>query len=175
MSLPVRTAITAALAALVLGACASYPSHRADSGYPQSYQDRNYQSDARYQDSYQRDGRYANRCNTCGTVEDINSVWSHGSSSAGGGGIVLGALIGGVVGSNVGSGSGRRAATAAGAVTGALIGNQMEHDRRGQQEYFQIQVRLDDGRWAEVTQRDHYGLRPGDRIVIRNNQVNPWR
>src|SRR5690606_7584984 len=90
-----------------------------------------------------------------------------------GGGAVLGAIIGGVLGSTVGSGDGRKAATVAGAVAGGFAGNAIERESGGGygREAWLVTVRLDDGRWAEVTQSDHANLRRGDRVEIRNDRV----
>jgi outer membrane lipoprotein SlyB len=86
---------------------------------------------------------------------------------------VLGAIIGGVLGSTIGKGDGRTAATVAGAVAGGFAGNAIERDSndRGDREAWQFQVRLDDGRWATVTQWDNNDLRPGDRVMIRDNRL----
>lgn len=142
-----------ALAALLLAACMpTQPRQGSTQAYPQPY---------------------ASRCENCGTVERIDTVWGRDTSL--GGGTILGAVIGGLAGSQVGSGSGRKAAVAAGAVAGGVVGHRVEQNRRGEQSYYQFQVRLDDGRWAEVTQLDNPGLRIGDRVTIRNDRVGPLR
>jgi outer membrane lipoprotein SlyB len=133
---------------VLLAACASQPRH----------------GDVRYSGA---------RCDTCGTVQSIEWVWVR--DRPGGGGAVLGAIIGGVVGSNIGSGSGRRAATVGGAAAGAVIGHEVERSRTGERRGYLFEVRLDDGRWAEVTQLENPGLRVGDRVIIRNQQVHPLR
>ncbi|HRQ66253.1 MAG TPA: glycine zipper 2TM domain-containing protein [Xanthomonadaceae bacterium] len=153
-----------ALAMLFVVACASNHPRYGDSRY----------GDSRYQDTRQTGYGYGSRCNYCGTIQNIHTVWERDRAS--GGGAVLGAIIGGVVGSNVGSGSGRQAATIGGAVAGGVIGHQIEQEQnRGDRQVYLIEVSMDDGRWAEVTQRDVRGLRPGDRVVIRNQQVHVWR
>lgn len=135
------------LGALMLASCAAQP---------------------RYHDH--DDHRYTQRrCNSCGTIEDIDQVWI--AERASGGGAVLGAIIGGVVGNQIGKGRGRDAATVAGAVAGGVIGHRVERNRRGEQRAYRFEVSLDDGRWAEVTQLDHHGLREGDRVMIRRKQV----
>jgi outer membrane lipoprotein SlyB len=124
-------------------------------------------SQPRYGDSRYHAG---SRCNTCGTVQAIEMVWVRDRAT--GGGAVLGAIIGGVVGSNIGSGSGRRAATVGGAAAGAVIGHEAEGRSRGERRGYLFEVRLDDGRWAEVTQLENPGLRVGDRVIVRNQQVH---
>ncbi len=136
------------LVALLMTACASQPRY----------------GDSRYSGS---------RCNTCGTIQAMEMVWVR--ERAGGGGAVLGAIIGGVIGSNVGSGSGRRAATVGGAVAGAAIGHEAERRRTDERRGYLFEVRLDDGRWAEVTQLENPGLRVGDRVIISNQRVQPLR
>lgn len=157
------------LGVLLLAACIAQP--RQHDRYDDRYADR-------YEDSYEdrthdryRDRYASRRCETCGTVERIEEVWV--SQRAGGGGVVLGAIIGAAIGNQIGSGSGRDAATVAGAVAGGAIGHQVESGRRGERRGYRFEVRMDDGRWAEVTQLQHHGLRPGDAVVIRRDQVVP--
>lgn len=133
------------------------------------YDNRGYY-DRGYERSYERD-RYVDdrRCRNCGEVVDIDRVYLRQGSS--GAGAVIGAIIGGVLGSTVGKGDGRRAATVAGAVAGGFAGNAVERDANGRDAAWRFNVRLDDGRWAEVTQRDNPGVRRGDRVAIRNDRV----
>lgn len=161
-----KTALLA-LVAMLIGACASTSPRYSDRGY--GYNDSRYQTagDPRYHDS-----RYS-RCDTCGTVERIQSSWERDRAS--GGGAVLGAIIGGVVGSNIGSGSGRDAATVGGAVAGGIAGHQIEGRRQGDRQIYVFDVRLDDGRWAQVGQRDNRGIREGDRVMIRNQELYALR
>ena len=84
---------------------------------------------------------------------------------------MLGAIIGGVVGNQFGSGHGREAATVAGVVAGGVIGHQIESGRRDERRAYRFEVSMDDGRWAEVTQMEHHGLRVGDYVMIRRQQV----
>ena len=135
---------------LVLAGCVTTPHY--------GYGDRGYERD-RY------DSRYDQRvCHNCGEVTEIDRVRLRERTS--GGGAVLGAIIGGVLGNTVGSGDGRKAATVAGAVAGGFAGNAIERnsgDNYGR-EAWRITVRLEDGRWAEVTQGDPGDLRRGDRV-----------
>lgn len=137
-----------------------------------------------YYDSrpYDNGSSYRNRCETCGTVERVERVQvreRYNESQSLGGGAVLGAIIGGVVGSNIGHGDGRKVATVAGAVAGGVIGHEVQksnsNDRRYRQDDYvngyTIDVNLDDGRWAQVTQLDNPRLRAGNRVIIRNDQV----
>jgi outer membrane lipoprotein SlyB len=152
------TAVTAAFAIAAAGCVATTP--RAHYGYG-------------YDDGYGGYSRTARRCQTCGVVEDMDRVYVRDNATSGGG-AVLGAIIGGVLGSTIGKGDGRTAATVGGAVAGGFAGNAIEREGnrgRGGDEAWQFHVRLDDGRWATVTQWDDYGLRPGDRVMIRNDRL----
>lgn len=124
-----------------------------------------------YDDSYyQRRAQYD--CSRCGVIDDVGRVYVRENSTSGGG-AVLGAIIGGVLGSTIGKGDGRTAATVAGAVAGGFAGNAVERNGsdRGDREAWQFHVRLDNGRWATVTQWDNDDLRPGDRVIIRDNRL----
>jgi len=125
----------------------------------------------RYDDDYyQRRAQYD--CSRCGVIKEVGQVYVRENGTSGGG-AVLGAIIGGVLGSTIGKGDGRTAATVAGAVAGGFAGNAIERNSndRGDREAWQFQVRLDDGRWATVTQWDNNDLRPGDRVMIRDNHL----
>lgn len=118
---------------------------------------------------------YAGRsqtCATCGVIEDVARVYVNDNSTTGGG-AVLGAIIGGVLGSTVGGGRGRTAATVGGAVAGGFAGNAIERSSGSGsgRPAWQFHVRLDDGRYATVTQWDSGNLRPGDRVMIRDNHL----
>lgn len=126
-----------------------------------------------YRDSGEQSGpRY---CHTCGTVRDIEQVEIRQRNS--GGGAILGAIIGGLIGNQFGHGSGRAAATAAGVVAGSAIGNAAEEDnaRLASGYAWRFHVELDDGRWAQVTQYDNPGFRPGDRVAIRGQHLEYLR
>ncbi len=152
----------AALTVVLLAACGTQPRYQNSSAYGDSYR-------------YDTTSSYRNRCDTCGTVERIERVQLRDQSSQGiGGGAVLGAIIGGVVGSNIGSGDGRTVATAAGAVAGGVIGHQVQNsngNRRYRRDGYMVEVSLDDGRWAQVTQLENPRLRVGNRVMIRDHQV----
>ncbi len=124
----------------------------------------------RYNDGYSQRGYDCG--GRCGVVEEVDRVYVRDNGTSGGG-AVLGAIIGGVLGNTIGHGDGRRAATVAGAVAGGFAGNAVERNSndRGGRQAWQFQVRLDDGRWATVTQWDNDDLRPGDRVMIRNDRL----
>lgn len=125
----------------------------------------------RYYDDayYQRRAQYD--CSRCGVIRDVGQVYVR-DNATGGGGAVLGAIIGGVLGSTIGKGDGRTAATVGGAVAGGFAGNAIERNSNGGgRPAWEFTVRLDDGRWARVTQWDNGGLRPGDRVMIRDNRL----
>lgn len=140
-----------ALTAVLLAACGSQP--------------RNSTYDARQYD-----------CGTCGTVQRIEQVRlaDRQESQSIGMGAVIGAVIGGVAGNQIGSGNTRTAATVAGAAVGGVIGHQVQNSNnndRYQQDGYRVDVNLDDGRWAQVTQLENPGLRVGSRVIIRDEQV----
>lgn len=156
-----------AVAAGVVGCAAPQP--RAD-----YYRDRGY--DSRYDDRGYEDRRYSSNCRQCGSVSDVERVYVDRGGGTSGGGAVLGAIIGGVLGNTVGRGDGRKAATVAGAVAGGFAGNAVErNNNREGGDGWRIHVDLDDGRSAVVTQYRNPGLRRGDRVVIRNQQVELMR
>lgn len=108
------------------------------------------------------------RCQSCGVVEKIDRVYGERESS--GGGAVLGGIIGGVLGNQVGSGSGRAAATAAGAIAGGIAGNNIERNNKSAP-WYELYLRMDDGRRIVVTQRDLNGIREGAYIRISNGRA----
>lgn len=127
---------------------------------------------ARYDDDYyQRRARF-DCAHKCGVIREVDRVYVRDNATTGGG-AVLGAIIGGVLGNTLGHGRGRTATTVAGAVAGGFAGNAIERNQNdgGGREAWQFGVALDDGRWATVTQWDSEGLRPGDRVMIRDNRL----
>lgn len=127
---------------------------------------------ARYDDDYyQRRAQY-DCSHRCGVIREVERVYVNDNSTTGGG-AVIGAIIGGVLGSTLGHGRGRTATTVAGAVAGGFAGNAVERNNNngGGREAWQFRVRMDDGRWATVTQWDNGDLRPGDRVMIRDDRL----
>ncbi|MDX1571938.1 MAG: glycine zipper 2TM domain-containing protein [Xanthomonadales bacterium] len=110
-------------------------------------------------------------CYDCGSVQDVRRVSL--SDDGIGLGAVVGAVIGAAAGSQVGSGTGQDIATAAGAVGGAAAGHEIEKRNREADIAYQFSVKLDDGRFATVTQREHYGLDVGDRVRLENDRILP--
>ena len=115
-------------------------------------------------------------CGTCGTVQRIEQVRlaDRQENQSIGMGAVLGAIVGGVAGSNIGHGDTRTVATVAGAAVGGVIGHAVQSNNnqdRYQQDGYRVNVNLDDGRWAQVTQLENPGLRVGSRVIIRDEQV----
>jgi len=144
-----KSALLVGTFAIALGGCAT------DSGYYSSADD-----------AGPRGYGQAQRCDSCGTVEDINRV-AYGDRRTSGGGAVVGALVGGAIGNQFGKGDGRKAATVAGAVIGGVAGNNIERNRNGD-EVFEISVRMDDGRYVTFEQYQLNGIREGSRVVIDN-------
>jgi len=111
------------------------------------------------------------RCETCGNIERIEKVRLRDQQMDIGAGAVLGAIIGGVAGGQINSGDHETAAIAAGAVAGGVIGHQVQKSGQKKTKGYQFDVRLDDGRSAQVTQVDKMNLRVGDRVIIRDHQL----
>lgn len=112
-------------------------------------------------------------CSNCGTVERIERVTGQGGQTTGGG-AVLGAIVGGALGNTVGKGDGRKAATVAGAVAGGLIGNEIERSQSGGSDtWFEVFVRMDDGRRIVTRQYGIAGIREGSRVEIRDGAAFP--
>jgi len=150
-------ALAAALAgSLVLGGCATGPYDNGGNNNNRVYQSSGYGS---------------SRCENCGVVQDVQQV-----SIEGGGhgtlGAVIGAVAGGVLGNQVGGGKGRQAATVAGAVAGGVVGHEVgKRSGGGQQLAWRVTLRLDNGQYATVTQKEDPGLRVGDYAQIRGDHV----
>ena len=86
-------------------------------------------------------------------------------------GAVIGAAAGGVLGSTIGKGDGRTAATVVGAVAGGVVGNQIGQNASSGSNAWRIVIRLDNGQYATVTQRDDPQVRNGDYVQIANGRV----
>jgi len=163
-------ALLIATFALLSGCVVSEPRHRyyRDYGYREAPPPRDYRDERDYS---QRD-RYP--CGGCGEIREIDHVRVRQGTT--GGGAVLGAIIGGALGNLVGKGDGRKAATIAGAVAGGFAGNSVERNENGGDgDAWRFGVKLDDGRWAEVTQYDNPDFRRGDRVAIRGDHLVPLR
>ena len=115
------------------------------------------------------------RCETCGNIERIERVRLRDQDIDIGAGAVLGAIIGGVAGSQINTRDHETAAIAAGALAGGVIGHEIQKNNQKQKKGYQFDVRLDDGRWAQVTQLEKNSLRVGDRVIIRDHQLEYLR
>lgn len=146
----VRYVLIAALG-LGLSACASYDGD-------------NYRSPG-----YTTYGSGAVGCYDCGVVTGINSYTGERRSTTGAG-AVAGAVVGGVIGNQVGSGDGKKAATVAGAVVGGIVGNNIEKNN-ADRTWYEVSVRMTDGRQVVVTQDDLNGVREGSRVVLRDGKA----
>lgn len=144
---------------LALGGCVTQP----------------YGSNGQYNRDYSQSTGYSNRpvrCQNCGVVQEVQQVYIDGASGNSGTlGAIIGAVAGGVLGNTVGKGDGRKAATVGGAVAGGVIGNQVGKHNDGGGTAWRIVVRLDDGQYATVTQRQNPGVRSGDYVQVSNGQV----
>ena len=151
--------VAAVTAGVALGGCVSAP----------------YGNGGNYNRGYQgQQGSYGNRnvrCQTCGVVQDVQQVYTDSSGNGGTLGAIIGAVAGGVLGSTIGKGDGRKAATVVGAVAGGVVGNQVGKRNDGGSAAWRIQVRLDNGQYATVTQREDPGVRNGDYVEISGDRV----
>ncbi len=108
------------------------------------------------------------RCQSCGVVERIDRVYGQRQSS--GGGAILGGIVGAIVGNQIGSGSGRAVATMAGAIAGGAVGDAAERNGNSAP-WYELYLRMDDGRRIVVSQRDLNGIREGAYIRINNGHA----
>ncbi len=122
---------------------------------------------------YQQNAGYATRCLSCGVVQRVDQVYLQGGGNDNGGtlGAVIGAVAGGVLGSTIGKGDGRTAATVLGALGGGVVGNQVGKNDDGGGAAWRIVVRMDNGQYATVTQRDDPRVAAGAYVSIRNGRV----
>lgn len=117
-------------------------------------------------------GNNGGRCyQGCGYVRDIRQVQLGGSSDSAAVGTVIGAVVGGLLGNQVGKGRGKTAATVAGAVGGGFAGHAIGDRNSGGNWGWQVEVQLQNGQYATVTQRDAPQVRVGDYVMIRGDQV----
>lgn len=116
-------------------------------------------------------------CQNCGVVQQVQQIYiQQQGSNHSGLGTVIGAVAGGLLGSTIGHGRGNTAAIVGGAVVGGVVGNkvgQANSQPANTTPAWQIVVRMDNGQYATVTQVPNPGVRPGDYVVISNNQVYP--
>jgi outer membrane lipoprotein SlyB len=146
-------------AGLTLAGCATAP-YGNSGNYNRGYQGQ--------QNGY---GNQSVRCQTCGVVQEVQQVYTDGSGKGGTLGAIIGAVAGGVLGNQVGKGDGRKAATVAGAVAGGVVGNQVGKRSGGNDVAWRIVVRLDNGQYVTVTQRENPGVRNGDYVEVRGDHV----
>lgn len=107
----------------------------------------------------------------CGYVRSIRQVQLGSNRNGAALGTVIGAVVGGLIGHQVGGGSGKTAATVAGAVGGGVAGHAIG-ERQGRGDYgWQVEVQLNNGQYATVTQRDPPQVQVGQYVMIRDNQV----
>jgi outer membrane lipoprotein SlyB len=130
------------------------------------------------QPAYQGQTTYGYRgCQSCGVVQQVQQIYiqQQGTNNSVLG-TVIGAVAGGLLGSTIGHGRGNTATTVVGAVAGGAVGNAIGSQNSqpgGTTPAWQVVVRLDNGQYATVTQVPNPGVRPGDYVVISNNQVYP--
>lgn len=121
-------------------------------------------------DRYDDPGRDVYACNMCGVVQDIDPVQYRGDDTAALG-TIIGAVIGAAAGNQVGSGSGRKAATVGGAIAGGIIGHEVDQRNDNMERGWRVVVRLDNGRYATVTQDVRPRADVGDYVQVRDDRV----
>ncbi|MFT5587965.1 MAG: outer membrane lipoprotein SlyB [Bradyrhizobium sp.] len=157
MKTTITLAATVLFASSILAGCATpYQQSGNSQNYPQS-SSQGYNNQQGYSTQY-------------GVIDSIQ-VSRAANSSGPGAGAVIGGLVGGLLGNQVGGGSGRAVATVAGVVGGAVVGNQVEQNRSAGSEVYQVNVRLDSGRYETITQDNVNDLRVGNRVRIENGRV----
>ena len=189
-ALPSKFALAAAMTAgLALAGCATAP-YGNNGNYDRGYQ-------GQQNGGYGYNDRNV-RCQACGVVQEVQQVYTDGGGNGGTLGAIIGAVAGGVLGNQVGKGDGRKAATVAGAVAGGVVGtlatdqlhadgqpvdlderqresacqgNQVGKRSGGNDVAWRIVVRLDNGQYATVTQRENPGVRNGDYVEVRGDHV----
>lgn len=134
-------AVTLALAATVLGGCASSKSGSA----------------------YTRDQTRQEMIVRTGVVESVREVQIEGTKS--GVGAASGAVIGGVGGSHMGRGSGQIVGAVVGAVVGGLAGAAAEEGIT-RKTGLEITVRLDNGQLTAVVQEGDEVFHAGERVRL---------
>lgn len=167
--------VLAILAVTVLGGCTTYYPNdnvRQYPAYPQSnYPSHNYPAASYPQQQYPANNQGYNQgyYATTGIVDSIQPMQVRNEGS--GGGALAGGVVGGVLGNQVGKGGGRAVATAAGLIGGALLGNQIERNSSPPQQYYQVNIRLDNGGFQSFNLQNPNGLQVGERVRIENNQI----
>ncbi|HSD62010.1 MAG TPA: glycine zipper 2TM domain-containing protein [Burkholderiales bacterium] len=107
-------------------------------------------------------------CSNCGVIESIREVEVKGQGT--GVGMAVGGVAGGLLGNQIGHGGGRTVATIAGAAGGAYVGNEVEKNQRSQNAY-RITVRMEDGTYRTVTQRNAPGYGVGERVKLVDGAI----
>jgi len=157
----IGTAIIAA--SVALAGCATSP------GYGSGYGNSGYGNSGYGNSGYNRPAN----CYDCGTVTRIETVRGNSNPN------IAGPLIGGVVGAvaakelarrNTDSEGRRNVAIGAGAVGGAIAGNAIQNRTEGGS-YYNVHVRMQDGRTTVLSQRDIGGLREGSNVRVQNGQA----
>ena len=107
-------------------------------------------------------------CANCGVIESIREIEVKGEGT--GVGMAVGGVAGGLLGNQIGHGGGRTVATIAGAAGGAYVGNEIEKNQRSQSAY-RVTVRMEDGTYRTITQRNHPGHAVGERVKLVDGAI----
>lgn len=171
-----KTAVVVALLAVtVLAGCTTYYPNdnvRQYPAYPQAtYPAQGYPAASYPQQQYPTHNQGYTQGNYAGDgiVDSIQPMQIRNEGS--GGGALAGGVVGGVLGNQVGKGGGRAVATAAGLIGGALLGNQIERNASPGQQYYQVNIRLNNGGFQSFNLQNPNGLQVGERVRVENNQI----
>lgn len=113
-------------------------------------------------------------CYDCGTVTRIQMISKGRSNVPNATGAVLGGIVGAAAGRELAEdeSQGRQnTATVAGAIAGAVAGNAIQNRTQANNNTYNIQVRMGDGRTVVVTQNDLGGIREGSYVRVYNGRA----
>ena len=118
--------------------------------------------------SYSSNSSSQSYARSYGVVDSIDVIQG---KEAGMTGTIIGGVVGGVLGNQVGKGRGNTAATIVGAAGGAVAGHEIEKRKNQASDSYQINVRLDNGRYVTQTQDSITDIHVGSRVRIENDRV----
>lgn len=113
-------------------------------------------------------------CYDCGTVTRIQMISQGQSNVPNATGAVLGGIVGAAAGRELADdkSEGRQnTATVAGAIAGAVAGNAIQNRAQSNNNTYNIQVRMSDGRTVVVTQNELDGIREGSYVRVNNGRA----
>ncbi|MCC5872924.1 MAG: glycine zipper 2TM domain-containing protein [Gammaproteobacteria bacterium] len=106
-------------------------------------------------------------CPQCGTITSIQELTRKGDAT--GLGAATGAVIGGVIGRSVAN-KRKDVVTVVGAIGGGVAGHEIEKQIKSET-YYEIAVRMEDGRTQMLYAEALYGLAPGAEVEVVGDMV----